>query len=315
MDAHQLQPHGKIDEAIKDLESLLDGEAAVERIILLGQRTIPYLEHFLLDSPPRTVSIARCRAVRALGELGAYKSLMQYFERRQQPADSAVLFAEDAVRSTVAQKLAQVHTDEVYAVLLKATMQRATCGLVQALGSFRRPESVPLLFELLEDDLCRTDAIRELERVPEAAQPYAVLLLRGCTSTPIQSSLASRRRRSTLQLLSKFGITARDWAEVAAYLRDEDLDCVIAAAHIGFAAAPVSAREQIIGALIDSSARMNWAQEMETIELLDEHRTVAEPVARTFAELRRDEGLTPNWLSPFWRILYHILGNALQRKR
>jgi hypothetical protein len=114
--------------------------------------------------------------------------------------------------------------------LLDATRQRATGGLVQALGAFRRHESVPLLFELLEDDLCRVDVLAELRNVPDAAQPYAILLLRGCTGTPIRGTISSRRRRSTLQLLVDFGISEGEWLEIRQYLHDEDLDCVIAAA-------------------------------------------------------------------------------------
>ncbi|MGO9412571.1 MAG: hypothetical protein ACLQCB_17705 [Spirochaetia bacterium] len=309
MGAHQIQPNRTIQEAISKLDSLMGSESAVEGVVAFGKQAIPHLEHFLLDCPPRTVFIPRCRAVRALGELGAYSVLTQYFERYQRPADSAVLFAEDAVRSAAAKELAQVHNDEVYRVLLEAAKQRATSGLVQALGAFCRHESAPLLFELLEDDLCRTDAMTELRKVPEATQPYAVLLLRGCTETLIQGSIATRRRRSTLQLLSEFGICERDWPEIRDHLRDENLDCVIATARIGFSVAPASAAETIAEALIEASARMNGAQELEVAELLDRHRAVARPVARTLAMRHTGEGERPNWLSPFWRILYHVLGD------
>ena len=171
-----------------------------------------------------------------------------------------------------------------------------------------------LLFELLEDDLCRTDAMTELRKVPEAAQPYAVLLLRGCTETLIQGSIAARRRRSTLQLLSEFGICERDWPEIRKYLHDEDLDCVIATAHIGLTHAPESATETIVETLVEASARMNWAREMDVTELLDGHRAVAGLVAKTLAVRHADEGERPNWLSPFWRILYHVLGDHLEQE-
>jgi hypothetical protein len=314
MRAHQIQPNRSIQEAMSELDSLIGGESAVERVVAFGKPAIPYLEHFLLDRPARTVFIPRCRAVRALGELGAYSVLIQYFDRYQRPADSVVLFAEDAVRSAAAKELALVHSDEVYRVLLEAAKQRATSGLVQALGGFCRHESTPLLFALLEDDLCRTDAITELRRVPEAAQPYAILLLRGCAETLIQGSIAARRRRSTLQLLSEFGICERDWPDIREYLRDEDLDCVIAAAHIGFSIAPESATETIAEILIETSARMNWAQEIDVTELLDGHRDVARPVAETLAVRHADGGERPNWRSPFWRILYHVLGDHFEQE-
>jgi hypothetical protein len=154
----------------------------------------------------------------------------------------------------------------------------------------------------------------ELRKLPEAAQHYAVLLLRGCTETLIQGSIATRRRRSTLQLLSEFGICERDWPEIREYLRDEDLDCVIATADIGFSVAPESETETIVETLIKASARMNWAQEMDVTELLDGHRAVAGPVAKTLAVRHADGGERPNWLSPFWRILYHVLGDQFEQE-
>ncbi len=312
MGAHQIQPNQTIQEAIRELDSLMGGESVVERVVAFGKQAIPHLEHFLLDCPPRTVFIPRCRAVRALGELGAYSALTRYFERYQRPADSAVLFAEDAVRSAAARELAQVHCDEVYCVLLEAAKRRATSGLVQALGAFRRRESVPLLFELLEDDLCRSDAMTELRKVPLAAQPYAILLLRGCAETPIQGSMATRRRHCTLQLLVDFGIPESDWPEIQQYLHDEDLDCVIATTRLGLSLAGDVDRESIVEALIEASARMNWAQELEVTELLDRHRATARPAANTVAVRHADEGEKPNWGSPLWRILYHVLRGHLE---
>lgn len=314
MKTHLPQRDQSIEEVISELDSLIGGESAVERIVAFGQQAIPHLEQFLLACPPRTIPIPRSRVVRALGELGAYSVLLKYFERYERPGDAAVLFAEDAVRSAAAKELAHVRSEEVYRVLLDATQQRATSGLVQALGEFQRHESVALLFELLEDDLCRNDALIELRKVPEAAKPYAILLLRGCTDTPIQGSIATRRRRCTLQLLREFGISGSDWPEIREYLHDEDLDCVIAAAHIGFSCAPALEAVTIVEALIEASARMNGAQELEAVELLDGHRAVAELVAMNLAARQRTRGERSNWSSPFWRILYHILGNRMDQE-
>jgi len=315
MAAYQPQPGQVIQDALRELESLMGGEHAVEKMIGFGQQAIPYLEHLLLDCPPRTISLPRCRAARALGELGAYTVLARYFERYQRPADSAVLFAEDAVRSAAAKEISRLRTDEVYRMLLDATNQRATNGLVQALGEFRRHESIPLFFELLEDDLCRLDAMAQLRKVPDAAQPYIILLLRGCTGTPIEGSVALRRRRAALELLSEFGISERDWMEIQTYLRDQDPDCAIAAAQVGFSVAPEAGGREIIEALIETSASVNGAQEMLITELLDQHHEAAQAVARNLLNMTRYKDKGPNWLSPFWRILHHVLGNELPHER
>jgi len=52
MGVQQLQPAPSIQDAIRDLDLLVAGEAAVSRVVAFGQRAIPYLERFLLDSPP-----------------------------------------------------------------------------------------------------------------------------------------------------------------------------------------------------------------------------------------------------------------------
>lgn len=61
----------EMESLISALESLVDGEAAAERLIAAGPAAIPWLERFLLSGAARTVALPRCRAVHALGELGA----------------------------------------------------------------------------------------------------------------------------------------------------------------------------------------------------------------------------------------------------
>jgi hypothetical protein len=315
MGAYHLRPQQAIEEAIRDLDSLREGKRAVERIVLFGQPAVPHLAHLLLDCPPRTIAAPRCLAVRALGLLGAYSILLRYFERYSRPSDSVVLFAEDAVRSAAATELAQTHRDDVYPGLLEAAKERATNGLVQALGEFGRPESVPLFFELLEDDLCRTEAMTQLRRTPVASAAYAMLLLRRCTDLPIDGSSTLRRRRATLQLPSEFGIPERDWPEIRPYLHDHDLDCVIAAARIGLSLGGRAETEGILKALIAASARMNWAQEMAAMELLDQHHGAAAEIARSLLDSDHSGTQTTNWMSPFWRVLHHVLGGQFQQQR
>ncbi|MGH9342865.1 MAG: hypothetical protein ACRD19_03775, partial [Terriglobia bacterium] len=253
-----------------------------------------------------------CRAVRVLGTLGAYSVLLAYFERYTRPQDATVLFAEDAVRSAAARELSRSKSDATFHVLLDAAKQRATSGLIQALAEYRSPESIPIFFALLEDDLCRDDAKAALKQIPAEAQPYAVLLLRGQTEIAIDGPAALRRRRATLQLLSEFGIDANDWPELRTFLRSEDLDCVNAAARIGFQSAPEEEKAAIAAALIRASAKMNWAQETDCVELLDMHPGLAHAAAMEAAAKHRSSGESPNWMSPFWRVLNHLLGKGFE---
>ncbi len=304
-----------IAQLIAALDSLVDGDRAAEQLISLGQRVIPFVERFLVASRPRSISVPRCRAVRILGALGAYSSLLHYLQENVRPGDAAVLFAEDAVRSAAARELMRYESPATFRVLLDAAEHRPTSGLVQALSQYCWPESVPLLFNLLEDDLCREDAKEGLRKVPEAARAYAILLLRGLTHLSIHGSNASRRKRATLQLLVEFGISMNEWPDLRGFLQDEDRDAVIAAATLGLQFAPSAERLAIITALIESSVDMNWAQETETLELLDAWPLLARQAAREIRAQHETRGERPEWLSPFWRILLHILGSEMKEKK
>lgn len=311
--------HGPSEEAIERLidalDSLVDGEGAMDQLINIGPRAAPFLERFLVESPPRSLSLPRCRAVRALGALYSYSSLIKYLRKYVRPCDSVVLFAEDAVRSTAGRELMQYENPATFQVLLDAVRQRATSGLIEALAQYRWPESVALLFELLEDDLCREDAKAGLRLVPVAAKAYAILLLRGCTQLAIDGPTAARRRRAALQLLVEFGITATEWLDLRRFLWDDDRDCVVATAALGLSCAREAERPVIAAALIEAAEHMNWAQETEAAELLDKWPQAARAAAREICAQRENKGEKPNWMSPFWRILHHLLGSELQQKQ
>jgi hypothetical protein len=304
-----------IEQMISALDSLTDGDRAVEQLISFGKRVIPAVERFLVTSRPRSISVSRCRAVRILGALGAYSSLIRYFRENVHPNDATVLFAEDTVRSAAARELTRNESPATFRVLLDATKQRSTSGLIQALSQYRWPESVPLLFTLLEDDLCREDAKDGLRKMPEAAKAYAILLLRGLTELPIHGSNASRRRRATLQLLVEFGICMNEWSDLRVFLDDEDLDCVISAATLGLRCASTAERSSIIAAVIRVSRGMNWAQETLSVELLDQWPQLARQVARELYIEHATRGEKPNWMSPFWRILHHFLKGEMQEHK
>jgi hypothetical protein len=311
--------HGPSDEAIERLigalDSLVDGEGAMDQLIAIGPRAAPFLERFLVKSPPRSLSLPRCRAVRALGALYAFSSLIKYLRDYVPPSDSVVLFAEDAVRSAAGRELMQYENPGTFQVLRAAVQQRATSGLVNALAQYRWPESVPVLFQILEDDFCREDAKAGLRLVPEAAKPYAILLLRGATPLAIDGPAALHRLRATLELLTEFGIQMNEWPELRRFLEHEDRDCVLSAATLGLSFAPVKERPAIVRAVIDASKNMNWAQETLVTDLLDKWPQVARGVAREIYIQHKGQGEKPNWSSPFWRILHHLLGNELPGKQ
>lgn len=302
-------PPGQIDHMIAALDSLVDGELAVTVLVACGQRAVPHLSRFLLDEPPRTIALPRCRAVHALGELQACSTLISYFRQYRRPADAAVLFAEDTVRSAVARELLRWKSDEVFQVLLGAARERTSGGLVFAISEFRRPEGIPLLFEALEDDLCREDAKNGLRWVPESAHQYIILSIRGTTGANLDGPSALRRRRAALQLLGEFGTSAEEWRDLRSFLFEEDADVVIAAAQIGMPAAPEE-RSSIFNALFRVSDKLNWAQEGEITALFDADRKLSCEIARRITQERGARDEQPNWLEPSWRILRHVLDQS-----
>jgi hypothetical protein len=295
-----------IDRLVLALESLTDGELAVDMLIASGERAIAPLEKLLLQGKARTIAVPRCRAVRALGGLHARGTLLAYFEKYDLPADPVVLFAEDAVRSAVARELMRWREDEVFQSLLRAAEQRATVGLIESLGEFCRSEAIPLLFETLEDDLCRNAAFVALCKTPAETCGYAILSLQGRAGANLIGPAATRRRRATAELFRNLGISRGEWQDVSRLLKDEDPAVVISAAAVGFRVAPQQEFPAIVQALFRVAPKLNWLQEDEVIRLLDEHKALAHSVARQILADLRAHGQHENWLSPAWRILWHL---------
>jgi hypothetical protein len=293
---------------VRALESLTDGELAVDLLIAAGEASILPLEEFLLRGKARTIAVPRCRAARALGGLRARGTLLSYFVKVDLPADPVVLFAEDAVRSAVAHELLHWREDEVFYALLKAATQRATVGLIESLGEFCRSDAIPVLFETLEDDLCRDAAFTALCKTPEESRNYAILSLRGEAGASLTGAAASRRRRATAELFRKLGISRGDWQDVARLLEDEDPTVIICAATVGFRVAPQEEFPVIVSALFGVAHKLNWLQEDEVVHMLDEHKALAHREANHALGNLRARGERVNWLSATWRILGHLGG-------
>lgn len=300
----------EIQRSIEQLRSIVDGERAMERLIASGPRAIPYLESFLLSEPPRSIAIPRCRAVHALGELGGCSTLISYFRSYKLPGNPQVLFAEDSVRSAAALELIRYPSEQIFEVLLDAARQRVTGGIISAISKFHHPKTVPLLFEVLEDDLCREEAKASLRQMPAASREYAVLCVRGQTATHLLGVAAIRRCRATLELLGEFGISADEWQDVQQFLSDEDPDIVIAAAALGLRFGPAADEEKVVNALLRIADRIHWLQEKRITELLDAHPQVAFASAQLVAEKLRSRGKRSEWIKPIWRILQHVLNKC-----
>jgi hypothetical protein len=293
----------QIEGLVLALESLTDGELAVDLLIACGKRALAPLEELLLHGKARTIAVPRCRAVRALGGLEAREALLAYFEKFEPPRDPVVLFAEDAVRSAVAHELMRWREEDIFRALLKAARRRATIGLIEALAEFGRSEAVPLLFERLEDDLCRNAAFTALLRTPEETRQYAILAVRHGN---LRGPAASRRRRAAAELFRELGISREEWQDISRLLEEDDPAVVLCVASAGFRVALQEEFPGIVRALFRVAHKLNWLQEDEIIHLLDDHKALAHSVAKQILADLRAHGEQVNWLSPTWRILGHL---------
>jgi hypothetical protein len=301
-----------IERLMESLNSLQDGERVEQLLIAAGQRAIPYLREFLLHTSPRTIAAPRCRAARVLGALGACSTLTAYFSQYQSPQDAAVLFAEDAVRSAVACELMQWRSEATFWTLLKAAEDRATSGLILALGEYSRPESAPLFFRSLEDDLCREDAMNALRKMPDIARDYAVRSIPGMLSNETRGGCAQARCRATLKLLLDLGVSIRDWHDLQAFLFDDDGNIVLSTAQIGFRVAPSHAYPEIMRRLIAVADGFNWLEEQDATVLLLSHGSFAHVSARRMMQELTSAGKQPDWRLPSCRILRHLIDEDLQ---
>lgn len=297
---------------VRGLESLQDGDRAEHLLLAKGESAIPYLRDFLLNTPPRTIAEPRRRAVRLLGALGAYPVLVTYFREGELASDAQVLFAEDAVRSAAAHELLRWKTDETYDVLLHAAERRVTDGVIFALGAFCRPESVPLLFHSLEDDLCREAAMEALHKVPEQARKYAVRTLKDLTNIQSRGGNARWRCRATMKLLHELGVSEHEWRKIHAFLFEDDAEIVLHVAQIGISIASSSEHPTIIQALLRVADRFNGFQEQEATELLLSDGPVARIIASSIEQERLNQGEEPRWNRPSWRVLKHVLDGKLE---
>lgn len=179
--------------------------------------------------------------------------------------------------------------------------------MIDALGEFQSDETIPLLFKTLEDDLCRNAAMDALRKTPKQTVDYAILSLREKTEVSLIGAAASRRRRATAELLDTLGISREEWQEVSdLLLEDKDAGTVVNAAAAGFRVAPAEEFPRIVEALFRIAHKLNCLQENEVIHLLDEHKGLADDVAKLIASNLIAQGQQVNWLSPTWRILWHL---------
>ena len=259
----------EVERLVRALQSLVDGESAIDQLVACGLSAIPALREFLLHGRVTSVPQPRMWSVEALGRLEAREVLIEYLEAPNRALDAQLCFAEDAVRNTAARHLGRWHDSETFAVLLDLCRKRLLPGVIEAIAGFERIEAIPYLDRALEDDFCRGVAEEGLRRIGPAAR--GALLLSAITPLPnaadeTPSSLGRRRR--ALTLLADMTPDAEDWSVLRDLLNESDAEVTVKVARIAAQTAPSNDRVVAAEKLVAALERVPWHAVKEAEETL-----------------------------------------------
>jgi len=251
------------------LQSLVEGQSAIEELAACGPAAIPLLREFLLSGRVASVPQPRMWAVEALRLLGARDVLIEYLQAPARHVDAQLQFAEDAVRNTAARCLSAWRDDRTFEVLLDLSRKRRLPGVIETLAEFERPEAIPYLDRGLEDGMCRIAAEDGLRRLGPAAR--SALVLSAATPLPnsgeeTPSSLC--RRRSALRLLTVIGVERPSWADLRPLLAERDPESIARLAQIASSIADPSGRVWAAVGLVAALGHLPWFVWKEAEEAL-----------------------------------------------
>lgn len=223
----------EVAELVRSLDSLADGPRAAELLAACGERAVAPLRAFLMEGRPRGVFQPRQWAVVTLAALGAKDALMEYLASERSIPDPVDSYGEEAVVNTAARLLARWRDDEAYAVLLALLRRKATPGVIDAVGEFRRAEAIPVFITALGDSIARTFAENALRKAGVLARPALLeAALRPAPSARREAPTSRIRRRGALRLLAELGLSADAWGRIAPLMRSRDQEIAARACRL-----------------------------------------------------------------------------------
>jgi hypothetical protein len=280
--------------AIDKLKLLHAGDAGVDEAVTCGRRAIPALRELLFEREPSGLYQVRRRAVEALAALGAYDVLMDFLRVPREADDPVERLGDEAVTNAAALAVAKMREEHVFQLLLTLAKRRHLAGVVAALGSYCRPEAIPILIDALSADDCRQAAEAALKKLGPVAQSalWEAAILR-LPSTERESVSSVRRRRSALGLLGEMAVPPQRWPALRQLMTDGDGRIVLLACKLCLMSTRTQAdSKDTIHRLIELLLDADWmlAQRIEdclvtyfdqakdiiaaTIDALPEHNTV-----------------------------------------
>jgi hypothetical protein len=249
----------EIERLIRALQSLLEGESAIDELVAIGPAAIPRLRDFLFSGRIASVPQPRMWAVEALARLDARDALIEYLQTPKRVADAQLAFAEDAVKNTAARRLGAWRDEVTFQALMEFCRRRTLVGVIESLAAFERAEAIPCFDRALEDGMCRIAAEEGLRRFGSRAR--SALVLSAVTPLPgaedeTPSSLV--RRRSALALLTEIGVNEAGWVELRLLLDETDPQLVVRVAQLAASGGDESDRAIAASNLVAALPRIPW---------------------------------------------------------
>ena len=250
-----------LEAAIRQLCSLHEGDHGVLAVIACGREAVPRLQEVLLKSDPSGLFETRRRAVRALKVLGGDDVLASFLSAPLLAADPVQRLGDEAVVEAAARALAEARRDDASFRLLLRLGQELPylAGVIEALGSFDRPEAAPTLVLALDEDAARSSAEAALLRlgraalrflVPTATSPYP--------SMDVESDGSRRKRRSALSLISRSGCPGHAWPRLRGLMDDKDARIAALACKLCLLHGAAKERMKAAGRVAELLADADW---------------------------------------------------------
>jgi hypothetical protein len=255
--------------ALNRLQSLQEGDLGVLDVVACGRRAIPALRALLLEGEASGIYQPRRRAVEALAALGAHDVLIEFLSSPREVADPVNRTGEEAVISAAARALVDSRDERVFPLLLELAKRQPLAGVIEALGSFRRPEVIPCLIAALSEDYSRQAAEAALLRIGPNARPALLRAAsRPAPSAEWESPSSRRARRSAVQLLARIGVPSRLGSRLRILIEDTDPEVSVHACRAYLASAAEEEKPEAIWRLLHLLPDLGWLLGEEVEECL-----------------------------------------------
>lgn len=255
--------------AMEKLKSLHDGDLGVLAVTACGAAAIPSLRALLFVRDPSGLYETRRRIVWALAALRAHDVLLEYLHSHVDPSDPVERLGDDAVINAAAIAVADFRSEEVFQLLMRLAHRRLLAGVIQALGTFQRAESIAIFVEALGEDDCRRSAEDALMRLGASAREQLIAVaISPVPSWPNESVSSVRRRRSALGLLDAIGLLSSGWARLRRLINDRDDRIAFLACKLCLAHDQIDDRRHAVARLRSLSARADWMLASDIHDLL-----------------------------------------------